>query len=366
VSLTPERLQALQDAEIAHFATKYREPPGGVLTELVYLHQLPNLEIAQALYDRIPAHFAFRIGLLDRYLEQRSCPHLQHVRDIFATSFHEIRAHERPASEDEVREFSDTVERLRRRHLEVVFRLQTGLFYAGRGGRTTSLDVFAYKFFTSRIFTEMLTRLFWSACSKQRTPSPIDDVYMESDETPTWNKLLGTAKVVDIVVLAWRNAEEVSGAGPRYRELEFDGEVDLIFNNIPIYVYFIFVELFLNSLVAYKASQHGGPVRATVVQSGGLIFVRISDQAGGMSPQMEQRCWSMGVTSLTMEELRVGDDGSLNSFTKYSSPLTGIGAGMGLCRMYLQFLGGDLEIMNVPGWGLDLKVSFLQDVSSLK
>ena len=39
---------------------------------------------------------------------------------------------------------------------------------------------------------------------------------------------------------------------------------------------------------------------------------------------------------------------------------------MGLCRMYLQFLGGDLEIMNVPGWGLDLKVSFLQDVSSLK
>jgi hypothetical protein len=188
---------------------------------------------------------------------------------------------------------------------------------------------------------------------------------MESDATPTWNKLLGTAKVMDIVVLAWRNAAEVSGTGPRYRELEFDGEIDLAFYNIPIYVYFIFVELFLNSLVAYKATERGGPVRATIGHSGGLVFVRLSDQAGGMTPQMEQRCWSMGVTSLTTEELMVGEDGSLNSIANYSSPLTGIGAGMGLCRMYLQFLGGDLQIMNIPGWGLDSKISFVKDVSAL-
>merc|ERR1712061_192685 len=86
------------------------------------------------------------------------------------------------------------------------------------------------------------------------------------------------------------------------------------------------------------------PITVTVCADDTQVAIRISDQGGGVSFGNAQRIWSyVFSTSNQSHEDYIGK----------ASPLSGWGMGLPLGRLYMRYLGGSLEFMNVPGVGVD-------------
>ena len=65
--MTAERLAALRECEIAHFATLYSAPTRHTaLPEVLAMQGRAPQDVACRVYDMLPKHYAFRIALLDR------------------------------------------------------------------------------------------------------------------------------------------------------------------------------------------------------------------------------------------------------------------------------------------------------------
>jgi [3-methyl-2-oxobutanoate dehydrogenase (acetyl-transferring)] kinase len=110
---------------------------------------------------------------------------------------------------------------------------------------------------------------------------------------------------------------------------------------------------------------------------GGSTTVRISDQGGGLPPGREADVWRYGFTTVPEDGLGAMEaaagmmGGTASSFLPTgdaSAPhnrwrLGGLGFGLPLSRLYARYFGGDLRLVNMPGYGVDafLSVAHLEE-----
>jgi len=153
-------------------------------------------------------------------------------------------------------------------------------------------------------------------------------------------------------------------------------EKGIEFSFLPQYLLMIVEELIKNSACASvmrterdsrtsrpKGSPGSGeypPVRVFVGADDTQVMIEVSDKGGGITSKNFDSIWSYSSTqapssggpgaSSTAEE-RLG--------MSWADPLSGLGIkqrlGMGLplTRLYTQYLGGSLELMSIPGVGVD-------------
>eukprot|EP01066_Platyproteum_vivax_P013899 Platyproteum_vivax@DN6266_c0_g1_i4.p1 len=145
------------------------------------------------------------------------------------------------------------------------------------------------------------------------------------------------------------------------------------FAYIPHYLYYILFEIFKNSIRAQiekniKNAEHNADALkegVEVVVSGdeNTCVVRISDKGGGLSHTAP--IWSYMYSTAVSEDkneeyvgLEAGATGGAAVGSKESqpSPLAGFGCGLPLSRIYARYLGGDLQVMSIPNWGVDAYV----------
>mmetsp|Transcript_90649 Transcript_90649/g.180279 ORF Transcript_90649/g.180279 Transcript_90649/m.180279 type:complete len:171 (+) Transcript_90649:1-513(+) len=130
-------------------------------------------------------------------------------------------------------------------------------------------------------------------------------------------------------------------------------QAEIKFSYVPTYLFYIVRELLRNSAraTAEAVAASGGdpaeyerrPIKVTVCADRFKVGIRISDKGGGVSFGDAERWWSYTFSTSKQTNKDYMD----------RSPLSGKGMGLPLSRLYARYLGGGLELMNMPGVGVD-------------
>eukprot|EP00511_Aplanochytrium_stocchinoi_P006174 CAMPEP_0204833974 /NCGR_PEP_ID=MMETSP1346-20131115/18451_1 /ASSEMBLY_ACC=CAM_ASM_000771 /TAXON_ID=215587 /ORGANISM="Aplanochytrium stocchinoi, Strain GSBS06" /LENGTH=304 /DNA_ID=CAMNT_0051966941 /DNA_START=337 /DNA_END=1251 /DNA_ORIENTATION=+ len=140
--------------------------------------------------------------------------------------------------------------------------------------------------------------------------------------------------------------------------VEMLGRIDLTMAYVPSHLYYILFELLKNSMRAVvEHHSHSGTISTLpdirVVIADGEdnedVAIKISDLGGGIPRSISERILTYlyttaGPVSTDLEGLE--DFGREN-------PLAGLGYGLPISKAYLQYFGGDLELMSMDGHGTD-------------
>jgi len=135
----------------------------------------------------------------------------------------------------------------------------------------------------------------------------------------------------------------VYGRAPR---VEYRGNLDCLLDYIPRHVWYMVRELLKNALRA-TMERHGNksslPPVFVELQKGDMhVIIKISDQGGGMTKDLQQQAWHYGWT--TAEEEEEGP----------KRELAGDGIGLPLTRLHAQYFGGDVFMQAIPGHGTNV------------
>ncbi|KAJ2449713.1 [Pyruvate dehydrogenase (acetyl-transferring)] kinase 2, mitochondrial [Coemansia sp. RSA 2424] len=162
-----------------------------------------------------------------------------------------------------------------------------------------------------------------------------------------------------------------------------EGHVDATFMCIPAHFSYIIHELLRNSmshvirrfesrLDSTSAAGGGGgdqtnwmdgpvfpPIRVTICSSHNDIVVRVSDESGGISPDVLPYIWSFthplkakrlhNFHAIHRMEARIDEVDSV-------SPLVSFGFGLPMSRVYAKYWGGNVNVHSLPGYGVDAYV----------
>jgi len=133
-------------------------------------------------------------------------------------------------------------------------------------------------------------------------------------------------------------------------EIEVVNDRDYIeMGYVPSHLHHICFELFKNSMRA-MVEEHGTfdipAIKVLLTKGRDNVCIKISDLGGGASLE-ECRRWTHYMYS-TAPPPSKPEDGQDNS-----APLAGYGYGIPLSRLYARYLGGDLMLQSVEGYGTD-------------
>jgi len=129
-------------------------------------------------------------------------------------------------------------------------------------------------------------------------------------------------------------------------------EVNLVY--IPSHLYQICFEVFKNSMRATMEFNDGSEivpdVKVRIVKTNKDISIKISDLGGGISRKSSDNIFLYLYTSATRVKMPGGDmDGGAGGTT----PMHGLGYGLPLSRLYARYLGGDIKVASMDGYGTD-------------
>eukprot|EP00929_Paragymnodinium_shiwhaense_P039455 TRINITY_DN20709_c0_g1_i2.p1 TRINITY_DN20709_c0_g1~~TRINITY_DN20709_c0_g1_i2.p1 ORF type:complete len:426 (+),score=87.19 TRINITY_DN20709_c0_g1_i2:65-1342(+) len=358
VTVTIDRLQDFLDAEIRVMAKS-----GDSNISIEQILALPSLQqTAVAIHKELPVRFAKRLAQIENTSEdwQEIVP-LVRLREVYRKSFTNLRLVElEHGCENSIEEFTAVIMDLRKRHTKVMHLLsQVAQELRKRGVLDDAgINNWLHQFMHSRIGTEMLTRHYEGlySYSPQRNRVGIVDTRCNPAQV-----------VREAVEHVQKHLAEARGVPINLAVAQEDIE----FPFISTYLFWIVVELLKNSVQAvWRERQTDGAtdeekdVHVTVCADSGRIGLRISDKGGGIPFDVSHRIWEFMFTS--KPQITLSHPGDLASVTEEASvasgPLSGAlaGPGMGLpnCKLYVQYLGGTIDLMSMPSVGTDVYIFF--------
>lgn len=129
---------------------------------------------------------------------------------------------------------------------------------------------------------------------------------------------------------------------------------ELQFMYIPSHLNHMLFEVLKNSLRA-TVEANGGPdaddfppIKVIVAEGQDDITIKISDEGGGIPRKDVPIVWNYAFTTAeaqSVEEEASGD---------FKAPLAGYGYGLPIARLYAQYLGGNLKLISLQGYGTDV------------
>lgn len=91
------------------------------------------------------------------------------------------------------------------------------------------------------------------------------------------------------------------------------------------------------------------PVRIIIVEGDEDLTIKISDEGGGIKRTGIPYIWTYLYTTAKPPE-NIDDS---NGPSESVPPLAGFGYGLPIARLYARYLGGDLNIVSLEGFGTD-------------
>jgi pyruvate dehydrogenase kinase 2/3/4 len=162
-------------------------------------------------------------------------------------------------------------------------------------------------------------------------------------------------------------------------EVVIEGDLTTTFPYPVSHLEYIVGELLRNSIqAAIEQTTASGeppkPIEILICQNPQQAIIRISDQAGGISPPTMEHIWSfskgpyqanrlenlnkvpkLAATMTDMEPVDGDPVHALNSLSSLStrSPVLRLGIGLPMSKTYAEFWAGNLAIQNLEGYGTD-------------
>lgn len=94
------------------------------------------------------------------------------------------------------------------------------------------------------------------------------------------------------------------------------------------------------------------PVKVIVAEGQDDITIKISDEGGGIPRKDVHLVWNYAFTTAQAQE--VGDQFGGSDF---KAPLAGFGYGLPVCRLYAQYLGGNVKLISMQGYGVNINLA---------
>ncbi len=336
------------------------------------------LNTARAAQADLPRRLARR--LMDLQLLPHivvSNPHIRRVYDAYRHAFDTLLAGPPVVDAASQLAFTTLLRRLVEEHAPMLDALAAGLREAAARpftGPRLALDPFLDGMLRSRISRRVLAEHVIGL--GDRRPGHIGAVGLEVR--------VGEA-VAHAAARARQAAAETFGVAPEV-SVVCAGGLDPALPYIPAHLDYCLYELLKNAVratVEAAAARGGGgggqgagalpPILVRVCDApGGSTTVRISDQGGGLPLGREADVWRYGFS--TVPEDGDGGSGGVSGAPTSRPPsllgdaagpsahhnrwrLGGLGFGLPLSRLYARYFGGDLRLVNMPGFGLDAFLS---------
>lgn len=339
------------NAELSWFAQRKMEP---LRLEQIIQASSPR-KVANLVCSELPYYFARRVKHIEALQGWRSQPELCKLREIFMESFQELRLTEPLGkgrlSLDDLAEFTKVILVIRRRHKAVPALLGEALRKLHLEdvedvAKVNALQGWADTFLVHRISTEMLTSHYVAVIEGARgdqseSSSKVGIVDTKCHPSKICEEAAAQvmASFPDVVIHVQAN-----NCTETQNEIEF--------SYIPRYLFHVVQELLQNSARASSEARKanpdsvGGPphVIVTVCADRQQVAIRISDEGGGVPFTVHKKIWSYFFSTA---------DQAFEDYAYTDSPLSGWGMGLPLGRLYALYLGGSLELMNMPGIGVD-------------
>ncbi|CAE8589554.1 unnamed protein product [Polarella glacialis] len=379
VPVSHARLEQLLEAEITTLSLRVPKP----LTVKCLLEVTEGSsveELAQLLHEELPVRFAQRIKMLEDLPDWKSKVSIASVRQMYVTSFKELRL----ADPHQPQQFQKQLRAIKERHAQT--NLLVGSFnqYAEACEiQTTQINEWLDKFFALRLYTNMLmshylqiSRSSLSTLDSLRGTmfkfEPQDDPYRSSID-PNCQVHAIAQHAADVVTQMSRLRY---GLAPDIEVVD-RGSQPLPF--VPRYLLYIISELLKNA-VRSTVELHAGkdfmpPIRITVSGDENVCCCRISDEGGGIPRDKLSQVWSyLYSTAPAIKEpsSRKAVDAPADLKRVFGSPqfkeagaepeaisvspLAGLGCGLPLSRLYARHLGGSVELQTMPRCGTDVYV----------
>eukprot|EP00929_Paragymnodinium_shiwhaense_P103877 TRINITY_DN67711_c0_g1_i1.p1 TRINITY_DN67711_c0_g1~~TRINITY_DN67711_c0_g1_i1.p1 ORF type:complete len:481 (+),score=115.42 TRINITY_DN67711_c0_g1_i1:62-1504(+) len=391
VTVSADRLEQLLEAEITDISL--REPKSMTLHNLLDLTSgADSTELAKLLHEELPVRFAQRIKMLEALPDWESKVSIAIVRQMYVTSFKELRM----ADPNHPEQFHNQIKNVKQRHrksnlLVGGFKQYAEIEMLDEG----TINEWLNRFFVLRISTNMLmshylqlSRLPSEPCTRQLDYDPDCNPYRSSID-PQCNAPRIANHAANLVQKMCRMRYGVS---PR---IDVVNRGAATFAFVPRYLLYILSELLKNSVravvethcpeaLSFEAgvtiSPHKQqeleakmpPVVLLVTGDEHICTVRLSDEGGGIPIAHLSHVWSYlystaeqvhaPVSRVAIDEpadlqfLQRSSPGDTNQDILMGSPLAGLGCGLPLSRLYAEYLGGSIELQTLPQFGTDVFV----------
>ncbi|KAI9503656.1 branched-chain alpha-ketoacid dehydrogenase [Coemansia spiralis] len=371
-----------------------QEPKKVTLRQLVLFgRQLTEDKlVASANYVRseLPVRLAHRISDFQflPYIAGTN-PHLKMVYDLYWRAFDEFRKFPSVKTLDDNRRFCDNMKKNLLEHSQVIPQLGMGVSECADLVAPEEIDRFMNQMLISRISRRTLAEQH-IALSEQFDADLRTHLGLQPSEgfTQMGSAPPGFATQQIGIVRADCNVAQIvhdcalhvcgiyedayhlpPGTAP---QVIVEGHTNATFMCIPAHVSYIIHELLKNSMshvlrrFADSLDTHGAPsdpafppIRVTICSSHSDIVVRVSDQSGGINPDMLPYIWSF---THPLKAKRLHNFHSVHRMearadeTDAVSPLMSFGFGLPMSRVYARYWGGSVNVHSLPGYGVDAYV----------
>lgn len=342
LTLTPERLDAFLRAEIEYMG---RGQYNQITVEKILAHS-DIVRCARLISNELPLRFATRIKQAENSSDKwREIPGMRQIHAMFSESFKKLRLVELKdiKGAEDLDDFTEVIQDVNRRHGAAMptFREAAGGLLERGIMDHEQVSEWLFRIMNSRMGTEMLTEHYL--------------------------KLLSDTDEEHVGIVDTRcDPHEVCGQAIANVQRQFpDSGVDITlasehqqqgmkFSFIPRYLFLIVEELLKNTVCAtlVHANQVGsdpGKIHVLVCADAERVAIKISDNAGGVPFEHTEKIWEY-MFSTTPSDLA-------SKFCE-TTPLSGPGMGLPLCKLYTSYLGGSLHLMSMPGVGSDTFIYF--------
>lgn len=280
-------------------------------------------------------------------------PHIKSLFHLYWNSFQELRSLPQVSSVEEEQRYTEALSKLVTAHTPTIRTLAEGVREIRNLPGSVDfdferLDQFINKFLCERIARRMLAEQHMAL--HHPADGWIGIIQLECS----------LAKVVDRCM---QHAQQVCfKTYGTYPEYSMGGDVDTKCPYIPIHLEYILFEVFKNSLRAVVEHHRNTPSLPDVnirICSGDYATIHVSDQGGGIPPTVMPQVWSYGYTTVKSTQKKNNDSMSLGMQFQMAqsaandSPMAGFGFGLPMARLYARYLGGELDIYSMPGYGTD-------------
>eukprot|EP00884_Botryococcus_braunii_P006717 jgi/Botrbrau1/16046/Bobra.7_2s0020.1 len=299
-------------------------------------------------------------------------PHIKQVYDAHYHAFNTLIQLKPVDTPEENEFFTGLLKRLVDEHAPVLDALATGLRECSTKpfvGPKLQLDEFLDSMLRSRISRRVIAEQHLNLM--KRRPGYIGVICTDLSLSETIDFAVQRAKWV---------CTETYGI---CADVKVTGDVKSTMQYIPTHLDYMLYELLKNAMRAVVENHPRRsalpPVVIRVCNGGGTVTLRISDQGGGIPEHAFDKVWKYGYTTMVPrnaprqatgghpEGLGFGEIWTQAAGAGHAGEgrwrMGGLGFGLPLSRLYARYFGGELQLVSIPGFGVDayLTLEHLED-----
>lgn len=315
-----------------------RKPTPITLRQLMFYerHLQPDRLLKSANYVRqeLPIRISHRIREFQKLpFIVGTNPHVQNVYDLYWHAFEHLRRVPPIQTLEDNQRFCQTLAENLEAHLVVIPRLALGMSECGQHMNSDAMDRFMNASLRSRISRRTLAEQHL-ALTRQHHEDVVSSVF---------RRCSARALVQQCATLVRAHHETP--------EIAIHGD-DISFTYIHDHIQYILYQLLSNAMRHTLSTEARAPVHVTIASNTTDVYFRVSDRGGGMAAPVFSRIWSYGqrphnLSSVSQLAARA---------TEHDHLQIQLGIGLPMSRVYAEYLGGNLSLMTMDGYGTDAYV----------